>query len=90
MAEYHTAKGTPYYPNPESRTTDCPVSVITAKSEELLNIMGRASRAHEASGASLFGQNLGDWPIWAVDVLEVIQQCETREAIAYAEAQELE
>lgn len=64
--------------------------MITPKSEELLNLFGRASRAHKASGASLFGLDLGNWPIWAVDALEQIGLCEAQEGLARAEAEEME
>jgi hypothetical protein len=42
------------------------------------------------SGASLFGPDLGDWPIWAVDALEVIGYCEAQELIARRQAEEAE
>ena len=69
---------------------DCPVAVITPKSEELLNVLGRAARVHEASGAPLFGPNLGDWPIWAVDALDQIRLCEAQELVARRNAEEME
>jgi len=61
--------------------------VITPKTEELLNIFGRAGRVREASGAMMYGPDLGDWPIWAVDVVDQIRLCESQEAIARMEAE---
>lgn len=63
---------------------------ITPKSEELLNIFGRAQRCHEASGAAMFGPSLADWPIWAVDVQDVIHTTEVRINNARIEAEATE
>lgn len=52
---------------------ECPVSYITAESETLIRIMSVASRAKEAAGASLYGNDLSQWPAAAVDALVVIE-----------------
>jgi hypothetical protein len=74
----------------EERSLDCPVAIITPKSEELLNIFGRASRVHDASGAALFGPAIAEWPIWAVDAQDQIRVCEIQENNARIEAEMME
>lgn len=41
---------------------ECPVSYITPKSMDLVQLMARCQHAKEASGASLYGTNLSEWP----------------------------
>lgn len=58
------------------------MSLITARSNELLQMFVRSKRVKEASGAALFGQDLSRWPAWAVDAFDV---CEL-ESIRYENA----
>lgn len=69
---------------------ECPVSIITPESETILNIFARAQRAYDATGTSLFGPVLAEWPIWAVDALDQIRICEISENNARVEAEAME
>jgi len=71
---YKTAKGTEYWPDEPGQIAECPVSYITPKSTQLLQIFSIAGRAHDASGAALYGPNLSEWPAWAVDAIDAIEQ----------------
>jgi hypothetical protein len=64
--------------------------VITAETEEWLNLFGRAERVRQSSGASMYGLDQGAWPSWAVDVVDQIRLCEAQESIARQEAEEME
>ncbi len=66
---------------------ECPASLITQESIELLDMYARARRGHDAFGTTIFGPDLLQWPAWAVDL---VQLCETeRQRVDQAE-QELE
>jgi len=66
---------------------ECPVSYITPRSLELLNLVRKAADAFQASGASLFGPDLSKWPPWAADaVIEIERQ--TRAAEHYCAQRE--
>jgi hypothetical protein len=63
-------------------TAECPVSFITPRSRELVEVFMRAKRLTESSGASMFGPDLSAWPAWAVDSFDVLE----RESIRYENA----
>lgn len=52
-------------------TAECPVSLITPESGEILRLFTRAERLQE-SGTALFGPDLSAWPAWAVDAFDVL------------------
>jgi len=89
VAEFRTSRGTPYFPT-EDRLAECPVSLITSETETILNIFARAQRAYDATGISLFGPVLAEWPIWAVDALDQIRICEISENNVRVEAEAME
>jgi hypothetical protein len=66
---------------------ECPVSLITPESKRLVQILIRAERAHEASGASLYGPSLSRWPVRMLDAQVAIQQEINRESNARSEAE---
>lgn len=49
------------------------MSLITPASIQLLGVYQRSKRAHEATGASLYGPDLSEWPVWAVDLMETLE-----------------
>jgi hypothetical protein len=51
---------------------ECPVSLITQQSIELLDVYARSRRAYDAFGVSLFGPDLLEWPAWAVDLVALL------------------
>jgi len=63
------------------------VSLITPRSIEIVHVFSRARRAHEASGAALFGPDLSRWPGWAADAAVVIEEERIREHNARVEAE---
>jgi hypothetical protein len=63
------------------------VSLITPESKRLVQILARSERAHEASGASLYGPNLSRWPVRMLDAQVAIQQETNRESNARQEAE---
>ena len=73
-------------------TNECPVSLITPQSKQIVEVFVRAKFAHQASGAGLYGPDLSCWPARAVDALVVIQQETNREhnARVRAEIKEIE
>lgn len=62
-------------------SAECPVSLITPDTAELLRLFTRAERLQE-SGTALFGPDLSAWPAWAVDAFDVL----TTESIRYENA----
>lgn len=66
---------------------ECPVSLISPKSAELVQVFTRANHAREGGGAALFGPDLSKWPTWAVDALVVIEQERVKEHNARLEAE---
>lgn len=70
------------------QSVDCPVSEITGESYELVNVFLRSRRLKEASGTSLFGANLAEWPAWAVDAIDTLELEEMRYQNARMEAQD--
>ena len=68
-------------------TAECPVSLITPRSQELLQMYIRAKRVKEASGAALFGPDQSEWPAWAVDAVDVCELESIRHENAKIEAE---
>lgn len=52
-------------------TNECPVSYITEESLAYLEIWER-SRVLGDRGVPLYGTDLSQWPIWAVDVVTLL------------------
>lgn len=69
FAEYTIESGADSitYVVPGTEILECPVSYITPRSQELVSILGTATHAQRATGASLFGPDLSKWPAKAVD-----------------------
>jgi len=57
---------------------ECPVSFITPRSRALIEMFVKASLAHQATGAALFGPDLSEWPVWAYDAAIVVQEEQNR------------
>jgi hypothetical protein len=55
-----------------------------------VQIFSRAGHAQRASGAALFGPDLGRWPGWAVDTLVVLEIERIKEHNARMEAEAAE
>jgi hypothetical protein len=53
-------------------TNECPVSLISADSLAYLEIWERC-RVMQKLGAALYGPSLAEWPIWAVDMMTVLE-----------------
>jgi hypothetical protein len=62
------------YEVPNTEIPECPVSYVSPKAQELVQIFNRGRHAHENSGVGLFGHDLSKWPAWAVDAVVVIEQ----------------
>ncbi len=60
---------------PDTSTSECPVSLITAESLMLLRLVADHKSAKDA-GASLFGSNAGRWPARFFDALQIVQVAE--------------
>ncbi len=71
-ATYTTDDG--QYEVTDTEIDECPVSFITPKASEIVQILNRTRHAKENSGAGLFGHDLSKWPAWAVDAVVVIEQ----------------
>lgn len=67
--------------------SECPVSLITQESIEVLDMYARARRGHEAFGLTMFGPDILQWPAWAVDL---VQLCESERARVEAAEHEME
>lgn len=67
MPQYRTTKGTPV--SISTRTNECPVSLITPQSRELVQIYFRSKILHEAGVAPLGAEDL---PIKVADAFVVI------------------
>jgi hypothetical protein len=50
------------------------VSYITPHSGEVLNQVLHARSLYQASGASMFGPFLNEWPAWAVEAMSAVEQ----------------
>lgn len=57
---------------PGVSSNECPVSLVTADSQAYLEIWER-SRIMQKLGVALYGPSLAEWPIWAVDVMTVLE-----------------
>jgi len=85
-ADYKTAKGTPYRVD-GVETNECPVSLISPQSRELVTLFTGAEQVHKVAGACLFGPDLGKWPTWAYDAQLTIARADTLERAARFEAE---
>lgn len=85
-AEYRTGKGEAYSVD-GTEVNECPVSLITPRSLELVQIFARARYVADEGGAALFGPDISRWPIWAVDATVVIEQERAKEQAARFEAE---
>jgi hypothetical protein len=52
---------------------ECPVSFITPKSIDLVQVAAKSQHAREASGASLYGPDLSKWPARAAEVMITLE-----------------
>lgn len=68
-------------------TNECPVSLISPHSRELVSLFTGAEQVHKVSGASLFGPNLGKWPTWAYDAQLTIARADAFERSARLDAE---
>lgn len=64
---YWGARGVPYSVD-GVEAAECPVSLISARSVELITIYHRAKR----SGVAMFGPDLSAWPAWAADLFDAL------------------
>ena len=83
--EYESDKGD-NFTVPDTEIPECPVSFVTPRSRELVQIFNRAQYS-QGAGASMFGPDLSKWPIWAVDAQVVLEQARIREHNARFEAE---
>jgi hypothetical protein len=67
-------------------TAECPVSLITAESLQLLEMVTSSNLTKESSGAALFGPNTSRWPAWWHDAVVVVALQERAEQAARMEA----
>lgn len=68
-----TEVGEKRIPIPETGTAECPVSRITPKVRQLLDVVTHDFQLHEATGATMFGPVIAKWPAWYADAVSVIQ-----------------
>lgn len=54
-------------------TNECPVGLITTRSQDLLRIVDSARMVHDGSGGVLYGQDSGKWPCWVYDAVEQVE-----------------
>lgn len=54
-------------------SSECPVSIITAESREILDLEARGRRYRSSLGASLFGSDSAKWPAWWADAVNLIE-----------------
>lgn len=54
-------------------TNECPVSLITAKSEELIQVFAK-SKALASFGATPYGNNLAKWPAKMVEAFVILEE----------------
>jgi hypothetical protein len=59
------------------------VSYITPESKELVQIFNRATQMQKAQGTSLWGPDLGKWPVKVVDAFSCLES----ERVRYINAQ---
>lgn len=52
---------------------ECPTGYVQPQSYEWLELFDRAGLAREATGALLFGADLGEWPAAVVDAFSILQ-----------------
>lgn len=71
---YFTSQKTPFFVDFEP-LAECPVSYITSDPEvlEIMITLNKARLAFDACGASLFGPNFSEWPVWAAEALVAIE-----------------
>jgi hypothetical protein len=72
------------YTVPGVETAECPVSLITGRSRELIQIVIRA-RQLQRSGGSLFAA--GEWPVEIVDAVCAVEQADCQVENARIEAE---
>ena len=53
-------------------SSKCPVSLIDSETHSILNFIHRATHAK----ASILGSDLSSYPIWLVDALQIVGQCQ--------------
>ena len=70
-AVHRTKSGEPFFPG--IKCEECPVSYISQKSLDLIQIDMRQRIAHKATGAFLYGPDLSKWPSKLLDALTVIE-----------------
>ena len=72
-ASYKTESGRPFRVAVES--SECPVSLVRQSTRDLVRLFGPSRFALEATGATLYGPRLMDWPAKAYDVAMLIEGC---------------
>jgi hypothetical protein len=85
-ATYRTEKGTEYSIE-GVETAECPVSLISPRAAEIVQVFSRAKYAKDGAGAALYGPDLSKWPAWAVDAAVAIEQERIREHNARSAAE---
>lgn len=58
---------------PETAISECPESLVTIDSIELVNLHAKALVMREAFGAVMFGPDLRKWPSRLVDAFAVLE-----------------
>jgi hypothetical protein len=56
----------------DTETQECPVSLITAESYQLVQILTDARHVREATGAISFSPNAGEWPPRLYDAAKIV------------------
>ncbi len=69
---YHSSKGTPFGA-PGIESSDCPASAVDAEIAELLAQVLEDIAAAKATGATMYGPRLAEWPAAYVDARRVVE-----------------
>jgi hypothetical protein len=88
-ATYLTSEGTPYTVD-DTEIDECPVSLITPASVELVQVIDRMHIAKDRTGASPYGTDLSKYPSKLVDSLIAIEIEERKVALARHTAERAE
>jgi hypothetical protein len=68
---------------------ECPVSYIKPESKVLVAQLQRVDFASDATGTSLYGPDLSQWPAWAVESYIALQSEKNRVANAKTRAEQV-
>jgi hypothetical protein len=83
---YQTRKDTAYEIE-DTEIDECPVSLISPESIQVVEAHGRARIANQSCGAQMYGPDLSRWPARDVDALVLIETERTKEHNARIEAE---